>query len=81
MKDKGGIIKYHDPYIPDLHEENMDIISIDFKDYSILHNYDCTVIVTNHTCYDYTKIIENSNIVVDTRNATKGIESPKIVKL
>ena len=81
LKDKGGIISYHDPYIPDLHEENMDMNSIDFNDYNLLHNYDCTVIVTNHTSYDYNKIVEHSNIVVDTRNATKGIVSPKIVKL
>ena len=59
----------------------MDLRSIDLSDYSALNNYDCTVIVTNHSSYDYKKVVECSNIVVDTRNATKGIVSNKIVRL
>jgi UDP-N-acetyl-D-glucosamine dehydrogenase len=38
------------------------------------------VIVTDHTSYDYREIVEQSQLVVDTRNATKGIDSPKIVR-
>jgi len=81
LKDKGGVISYNDPHIPLLHEDNMDLRSIDLSDYSALNNYDCTVIVTDHSSYDYKKVVECSNIVVDTRNATKGIVSNKIVRL
>ncbi|MEK6583898.1 MAG: nucleotide sugar dehydrogenase [Nitrospirota bacterium] len=81
LKDKGGVISYNDPHVPLLHEDNMDLRSIDLSDYSALNNYDCTVIVTNHSSYDYKKVVECSNIVVDTRNATKGIVSNKIVRL
>ncbi len=81
LKEKGGIISYHDPYIPQIHEENMNLSSVELSDYSNLQKYDCTVIITNHSSYEYRKIVENSNIVVDTRNATKGIASEKIVKL
>ena len=41
--------------------------------------YDAVVIVTDHSSYDYRAIVEQSLLVVDTRNATKGIDSPKIV--
>ena len=41
----------------------------------------CTVICTDHSSYDYKKIVKNSKLVIDTRNATKGIKSPRIVKL
>ncbi len=81
LKDKGGVISYHDPYIPYLHEENMNLSSVDLRNYSNLRDYDCTVIIANHSSYDYRKIVEHSNIVVDTRNATKGITSERIVKL
>jgi UDP-N-acetyl-D-glucosamine dehydrogenase len=37
------------------------------------------LIVTDHSDYDYKKIVSESKLVVDTRNATKGIESEKIV--
>jgi UDP-N-acetyl-D-glucosamine dehydrogenase len=81
LKDKGGVISYNDPHVPLLHEDNMDLRSIDLSDYSALKNYDCTVIVTDHSSYDYKKVVDCSNIVVDTRNATKGIISDKIVRL
>jgi UDP-N-acetyl-D-glucosamine dehydrogenase len=38
------------------------------------------VIVTDHTSYDYKAIVDKSKLVIDTRNATKGIESAKIVR-
>jgi UDP-N-acetyl-D-glucosamine dehydrogenase len=42
--------------------------------------YDCVVIVTDHSDYDYEAIVAQANLVVDTRNATRGISSPKIVR-
>ena len=45
-----------------------------------LAQYDAVVIVTDHTSYDYAAIVNQSQLVVDTRNATKGINSPKIVR-
>jgi UDP-N-acetyl-D-glucosamine dehydrogenase len=45
-----------------------------------LGQYDAVIIVTDHTSYDYRDIVEQSQLVVDTRNATKGIDSPKIVR-
>jgi len=44
-----------------------------------LGTYDCVLIVTDHSDYDYEKIVRESKLVVDTRNATKGISSPKVV--
>ena len=45
-----------------------------------LDEYDCVIIVTDHSDYDYPRILRESKLVVDTRNATKGIDSPKIVR-
>jgi UDP-N-acetyl-D-glucosamine dehydrogenase len=42
--------------------------------------YDCVVIVTDHSDYDYRRIVQESQLVVDTRNATRGINSEKIVR-
>ena len=41
---------------------------------------DCVVIVTDHSCYDHAAIVAQSTLVVDSRNATRGIDSPKIVR-
>jgi len=45
-----------------------------------LGQYDCALIVTDHSDYDYARIVEESQLVVDTRNATRGIKSSKIVR-
>jgi UDP-N-acetyl-D-glucosamine dehydrogenase len=42
---------------------------------------DCVVIVTDHKAFNYGRIVDQSKLVVDTRNALKGMESPKIVRL
>ena len=44
-----------------------------------LSQYDCVLIVTDHSDYDYARIVKESQLVVDSRNATKGIKSDKIV--
>jgi UDP-N-acetyl-D-glucosamine dehydrogenase len=44
-----------------------------------LGQYDCVLIVTDHSDYDYAGIVRDSQLVVDTRNATRGIRSTKIV--
>ncbi len=44
-----------------------------------LGQYDCVLIVTDHSDYDYAGIVRESQFVVDTRNATGGIKSLKIV--
>jgi UDP-N-acetyl-D-glucosamine dehydrogenase len=43
-------------------------------------DHDCVVIVTDHSAYDYAAIVQQARLVVDTRNATRGIDSPKIVR-
>jgi len=45
-----------------------------------LGQYDCVLIVTDHSSYNYAEIVAEANLVVDTRNATKGIVSPKVVR-
>ena len=45
-----------------------------------LGQYDCVLIVTDHSTYDYPQIVQEAQLVIDTRNATRGINSPKIVR-
>jgi UDP-N-acetyl-D-glucosamine dehydrogenase len=45
-----------------------------------LDQYDCVLIMTDHSDYNYREIVNQSKLVVDSRNATKGIQSAKIVR-
>ena len=42
--------------------------------------FDCVVIVTDHSQYDFSDIVRKATLVVDTRNATKGIDAANIVR-
>ena len=43
--------------------------------------YDCAIITTDHKGIDYAAIVKDFPLVVDTRNATEGMEAPNVVKL
>ncbi len=79
----GAHVDFNDPYVPVVlgpkREYNQFVgkKSVPLKD---LSQYDATVILTNHSNYDYKDIAERSAIVVDTRNACGNIESDKIIK-
>lgn len=81
LKNKGADVSFHDPYADSIHEID-DVKEVELKE-DVLAGADCVVIVTDHSKFDYNWIIKNSKLIVDTRNATKGIKEggEKIVKL
>lgn len=83
LMNKGAKVDYNDPYISSFsgmrHYPHLSMDSINLTGRN-LKKYDCVVIVTDHTQYDYQWIVKNSKIIVDTRNATKKLKSTNIVK-
>jgi len=80
QREKGAVVSYNDPYFPSVgrgRQYDLNMISAPLDD---LAQFDAVVIVTDHSTYDYRAIVEQSQLVVDTRNATKGIQSPKIAR-
>jgi UDP-N-acetyl-D-glucosamine dehydrogenase len=80
LREKGAIVAYNDPYFPKVgHGRHYDL-NMTNTPLDNLAQYDAVVIVTDHSTYDYQAIVAQSQLVVDTRNATRGINSPKIVR-
>jgi UDP-N-acetyl-D-glucosamine dehydrogenase len=80
LRQRGSDVSYNDPYFPTVgrgRHYNLNMTCAPLVD---LDRYDCVLIVTDHSDFDYEKIVRESLLVVDTRNATKGIASPKIVR-
>jgi UDP-N-acetyl-D-glucosamine dehydrogenase len=73
LEERGAKVEYHDPFVPDLHEEGLDNVSCDLTA-DLLGAVDCVVIVTDHTTIDYEFVAENAPLIVDTRNALASIE-------
>ena len=80
LEAKGAKVSFHDPFVSEIRFDSRMETTIDL-DLKMLDAYDCVVITTNHSEYDFKAIVENSRLVVDTRNATAGIDSEKVKRL
>jgi len=78
---RGATVTYSDPFVPQLRADGV-VPDMDSQDIDkAVAESDCVVVVTDHKSFNYPKIVEKAKLIVDTRNALKGISSPKIVKL
>ena len=82
LMDKGARLSYNDPHVPKLTVGSSTFHSIALTNRA-LSQTDCVAIITDHGSYDYEQIAEKAKLVIDTRNATKGVQKgkKKIVKL
>jgi UDP-N-acetyl-D-glucosamine dehydrogenase len=80
LRQKGAIVSYNDPFFPYVGQGRHYHLDMHCAPLDDLAQYDCVLIVTDHSDYDYARIVRESQLVVDTRNATKGIVSDKIVR-
>jgi len=86
LQQLGAEVSYADPFVPEVHlEGNGSRIHAIELSQSAVAEADCIVIVTNHSVFDYQWLIENAKLVVDTRNATRGLSEErfeeKIIRL
>jgi UDP-N-acetyl-D-glucosamine dehydrogenase len=78
LQRRGALLTYSDPHVPKLRFDGLDLYSAPEADAATA---DCVVIVTNHSVFDYQSLVARSSLIVDTRNALKGMDSIKIVRL
>jgi len=79
LRDKGAEVSYNDPFFPTVGRGRHYALNMTNTPLENLGQYDAVMIVTDHSSYDYKAIVDQAQLVVDTRNATKGIDSPKIL--
>jgi UDP-N-acetyl-D-glucosamine dehydrogenase len=79
LQQAGAEVSYNDPYFPFIGKGRKYDLQMKRTPLDNLGQYDCVLIVTDHSDYDFKKIVQESQLVVDTRNATRGIKSSKIV--
>jgi len=79
LRKAGAEVSYHDPYFPFVGRGRKYDLNMKCAPLQNLNQYDCVLIATDHSDYDYRRIVEDSQLVVDTRNATRGLNSSKVV--
>ncbi|HEY6375020.1 MAG TPA: nucleotide sugar dehydrogenase [Edaphobacter sp.] len=80
LREQGAEVLYNDPYFPTVGRGRHYNLNMTCTPLENLEQYDCVLIMTDHSDYDYEDIVSKAKLVVDSRNATKGIQSPKIVR-
>ncbi|HEX4153999.1 MAG TPA: nucleotide sugar dehydrogenase [Acidobacteriaceae bacterium] len=80
LRKEGATVDYNDPYFPTVGQGRHYKLNMTCTPLDKLEQYDCVLIVTDHSDYDYKDIVKRSQLVVDSRNATKGIVSPKVFR-
>ncbi|MHB8302233.1 MAG: nucleotide sugar dehydrogenase [Acidobacteriaceae bacterium] len=78
LRRRGAIVDYNDPFFPTVgrgrhYDLNMTSVSLD-----AVGSYDCVLIATNHSDYDFERIAREAKLLVDTRNATRGVVDPAL---
>lgn len=80
LRERGAELSYSDPFVPSIDEDGIVLESLPITNGN-LAGIDCAVILTDHPGVDYAAILAAVPAVVDTRNALRGIESEKIIRL
>jgi UDP-N-acetyl-D-glucosamine dehydrogenase len=80
LQKQGALVSYHDPYFKFVGRGRKYDLQMNCASLENLAEYDCVLIVTDHSDYDYARIVRESQLVIDTRNATKGINAPNLVR-
>jgi UDP-N-acetyl-D-glucosamine dehydrogenase len=80
LQKKGAEVLYHDPHVPLVETHEGVLLSAPFNA-ETLRSADAAVIVTDHSSIPYAEVLRHSALVVDTRNALRGFDDPKIVRL
>lgn len=79
LEQRGAKVTYSDPFIPEISGHGVEKVAQDPQ--KMAAEADCVVIVTDHSTVDYMQLHERARLIVDTRNALKGIQSDKIIRL
>ncbi len=80
LQQLGAKVEYNDPFFPTVRSGRKYDLQLESTPLEDLDRFDCVLIVTDHTVYNYGEIVAQSKLVVDSRNSTRAIDSPKIVR-
>jgi UDP-N-acetyl-D-glucosamine dehydrogenase len=76
----GATVAYNDPYFPSVGIGRHYALQTTSTPLSEVAEFDCVVLVTDHSAYDIAGLVAESRLFIDTRNATRGMNAPNIVR-
>ena len=80
LQNEGAAVSYNDPFFPTVGRGRKYDLQMKSTSLSKIEDFDCVLIVTDHSSYDYHDIVKRARLVVDSRNATQNIKADNIVR-
>jgi len=80
LRQRGSHVTYSDPHIPALRVDNGTELCAENLEPAIA-TADAVVIITDHTSFDYERVVERAQVIVDTRNALKHFKKASIIRI
>lgn len=80
LQKRGAHVAYNDPFFPAVGQGRKYALNMTSTPLEKIPEFDCVVIVTDHSQYDYPAIVAQAKLVVDTRNATRKIHAANVVR-
>jgi UDP-N-acetyl-D-glucosamine dehydrogenase len=80
LRGGGASVAYNDPFFPEVGSGRHYSLEMQSTSLDRVADFDCVLLVTDHSTYEVAELVEASKLFVDTRNATRGIVSSKIVR-
>jgi UDP-N-acetyl-D-glucosamine dehydrogenase len=80
LREAGATVAYNDPFFPTVGAGRHYSLQTHSTPLDRVSNFDCVVLLTDHSAYDIPALVAASKIFVDTRNATRGLTAPNIIR-
>jgi UDP-N-acetyl-D-glucosamine dehydrogenase len=82
LEERGAAVDYHDPHVPELRGGDVggERRSVSLEPDAV-REYDCVLITTDHSGVDYASLVEHGQLVLDTRNAARGLRDENLLGL
>ena len=80
LEQRGAVVSYSDPHVPSVDEHGF-VMTETPIDVALGSGIDCAVIVTDHRAFDYAALVARAPLIVDTRNALKGVSAAHVFRL
>ena len=80
LQEKGAIVSYSDPHVPFIKLEGKKMKSTSITP-AVLNSMDCTVILTDHSAFNYSMISEHAKLILDCRSVLRGYLGSNVTRL
>jgi UDP-N-acetyl-D-glucosamine dehydrogenase len=79
LAELGALVDYNDPHVPSTHKmrrHDLEMKSVPLTREN-LESYDCVLVATHHSAYDWQLIADQAKLIIDTRNALCKVEGSR----